>query len=116
MRLIDADALKNAIRAESWKEDITVKLAVEYINILIDEQPTINPNDLRPRGRWITERCNHVQHRFKNPEKWVIHKCSLCGYSNGRKQSNYCPNCGAKMDAEDINVPTKTDGKENEDA
>ena len=24
--------------------------------------------------------------------------CSVCGYSNGRKQSNYCPNCGAKMD------------------
>ena len=24
--------------------------------------------------------------------------CSECGYSNGRKQSPYCPNCGAKMD------------------
>ena len=23
-----------------------------------------------------------------------------CAYSNGRKQSNYCPNCGAKMDLE----------------
>ena len=50
MRLIDADALKNAIRAESWKEDITVKLAVEYINILIDEQPTIHPSTSDRRG------------------------------------------------------------------
>ena len=48
-------------------------------------------------GRWDTEKCNHKPHRIKNPEKWVIYKCSVCGYSNGRKQSNYCPNCGADM-------------------
>ena len=52
-------------------------------------------------GRWITEKCDHVPWRIKNPEKWVIHKCSVCGYSNGRKHSNYCPNCGAKMDGEE---------------
>ena len=56
-------------------------------------------------GRWGTEKCNHKPHRIKNPEKWVIYKCSVCCYSNGRKQSNYCPNCGAKMDGE---------GKDNE--
>ena len=52
------------------------------------------------RGRWIAGgECNHVPYRIKHPEKWVIYKCSVCGYSNGRKQSNYCPNCGAKVDA-----------------
>lgn len=25
--------------------------------------------------------------------------CSECEYSNGRKQSNYCPNCGVKMES-----------------
>lgn len=59
---------------------------------------SLTPEDCRPQGRWISERCNHVPHRLKNPEKWVTRKCSLCGYSNGRKQSNYCPSCGAKMD------------------
>lgn len=26
--------------------------------------------------------------------------CSECGYGNGRKTSNFCPNCGCKMDLE----------------
>lgn len=51
-------------------------------------------------GRWISEKCNHKPCRIKNPEKWVTYKCSVCGYSNGRKQSNYCPNCGNHMDKE----------------
>ena len=52
-------------------------------------------------GRWgVGEKCNHKPCRIKNPDKWVIYKCSVCGYSNGRKRSNYCPNCGAKMDGE----------------
>lgn len=53
-------------------------------------------------GEWISERCNHKPCRIKNPEKWVIYKCSVCGYSNGRKKSNYCPNCGVKMDNPDL--------------
>lgn len=31
--------------------------------------------------------------------KYVIPKCSQCGYGNGAVgTANYCPNCGAKMD------------------
>lgn len=26
--------------------------------------------------------------------------CSACGKSNGRSKTNYCPNCGAKMDGD----------------
>ena len=44
------------------------------------------------------QKVREMRERKRNPEKWVIYKCSVCGYSNGRKQSNYCPNCGAKMD------------------
>lgn len=51
----------------------------------------------RKRGEWIEEPCNHKPCRLKSPEKWVINKCSACGYSNGRKKSNFCPNCGADM-------------------
>ena len=52
------------------------------------------------RGRWIDDgMCNHKPSRFRNPDKWTIYKCSECGYSNGRrKNANYCPNCGARMD------------------
>lgn len=50
-------------------------------------------------GRWVVGGdCHHVPYRIKNREKWVTYKCSVCGYSNGRNQSNHCPNCGAKMD------------------
>ena len=97
MRLIDANAL--------LKKECCGRISGEDVR----NAPTIDPDDCRPHGRWISERCNHVPHRLKNPEKWVIHKCSLCGYSNGRKQSKYCPECGVKMIAEDTNVLTKTD-------
>lgn len=50
-------------------------------------------------GRWVVGGiCNHVPYRMKSKDKWVVYKCSVCGYSNGRKRCNYCPNCGAKMD------------------
>lgn len=66
---------------------------------LVKEAPAVDAEPVR-HGRWISEKCNHKPYRIKNPEKWVIYKCSECGYSNGRKQSNYCPHCGAKMDGE----------------
>ena len=53
---------------------------------------------VREKGEWVAgERCNHKPCRIKNPEKWVIYKCSVCGYSNGRKRNDFCPNCGADM-------------------
>lgn len=29
--------------------------------------------------------------------EYMGYKCSRCGYENGNKKSNYCPDCGAKM-------------------
>ena len=87
-RLIDADALK-----ASLIHDYAYAAAE-----MVDKATTIEAESVK-HGRWIVGgSCNHVPHRIKNPEKWVIYKCSECGYSNGRKQSNYCPNCGAKME------------------
>lgn len=47
-------------------------------------------------GRWImtlytttSKRCRVIANK-----KFA---CSVCGYCNGRKQSNYCPQCGADM-------------------
>lgn len=90
-RLIYVDALKKAIMAEPWKEQINaVRLTVDYINIIIDEQPTI---DARPvvHGRW-------------KYEKFDIYRCTNCnGCSHvkevmGEPDWEYCPNCGAQMD------------------
>ena len=70
----------------------------------IATMPTINPGDLRPRGRWI---CKN--------KAYGEYECSACGgldtncsdyySSHDVTEQDYCPNCGAKMD-----------GKENEDA
>ena len=44
-------------------------------------------------GRWLPQKENH---EFK--EAWM--KCSVCGYPVSRwtGNTNFCPNCGAKMD------------------
>jgi hypothetical protein len=42
MRLIDADALKSKVQAQEWKRDPAVMLALDWIYMLINEQPTID--------------------------------------------------------------------------
>ena len=111
-RLIDADAFLESIEGIDWytihfdgsvtqgspSEEVAWYKAMD-IYAATENAPTVYAVPV-VHGRWITEKCNHVRWRLKNPEKWVIHKCSVCGYSNGRKSSNYCPNCGAKMDGD----------------
>lgn len=50
-------------------------------------------------GRWVMTlyATTSKRGRIISSRKFA---CSECGYSNGRKQNNYCPNCGAKMDKE----------------
>ncbi len=87
MRLIDADALKSGI-AElkkspgfNAKEGFAYrKEAIEIVEMLcVDKEPTVDP--VR-HGGWL------VFHPFK---------CSRCG-ERSETDTNYCPNCGAKMD------------------
>lgn len=42
MRLIDADKLKAKVRAQEWKRDPTIMLALDWIYMLIDNSPTID--------------------------------------------------------------------------
>ena len=49
----------------------------------------------RQHGRWVNPHMNKYGH--------PCHHCSECGFLASQKDRNYCPNCGAKMDAkEDI--------------
>ena len=46
------------------------------------------------RGKWI----DHKEIIYTDPEIWgYSQECSLCGFTLGAKEYNYCPNCGAKM-------------------
>lgn len=97
-RLIDADAMR-----EDWLENGENEYVYDTNAVLesIDAQPTIEATPV-VHGRWLDNGiCDHKPSRFRNPDKWTIYKCSECSYSNGRrKNANYCPNCGAKMDGE----------------
>ena len=49
-------------------------------------------------GAWITYRCTNGGKSKRG--RTIIYKtysCDVCDKSNGRKKTNYCPNCGAKM-------------------
>ena len=96
MRLIDADVIK-------YREKMECCGHGDYRQLLyvtdddIAEMPTIDPESLRAKGRWV----------FVDAVSPNV-KCSLCGelapfdlmadYHSER--TNYCPNCGAKMEVE----------------
>ena len=97
MRLIDADLIEPELRAYAdQRSDIgEIELANGILNALykIREIPTIDPKDLIPHGKW----------------EWLagIACCSGCGkpangdpYDGVLYITDYCPNCGAKMDKE----------------
>lgn len=109
MRLIDADALK-----EAWVERLYVyivnnggdvfgavkdKAALEFI----DEQPTIEPVK---HGKWtkcidacgecVIVQCSECFEDFD----YIDGLCYLC---HGQELPNYCPNCGAKMERSEEN-------------
>lgn len=76
-----------------------VKRFVKNLPTIEPEEPTIEP-EVR-HGRWLSL------------EGWFnkgIVKCSVCGntlnmegVNAGRGDANFCPNCGARMDATDTN-------------
>ena len=89
MRLIDAEGIR--IKPE-FMHDVCgmAMIRVEDIVRIINEQPTIQPK----RGKWI-----------KTARWGRVYYCDQCrnyldfdGVNAGRGSTNFCPNCGAKME------------------
>ena len=89
MRLINADTLLEKV----WDVDCRCGYVQVVDRADIETAPTIDPEDLRPRGRW--EPVDH-------DGSWRVDKCSICHrrmhYVNYDQPYQYCPNCGAKME------------------
>lgn len=89
MRLIDADDLKEweCEKCEYEDKDDTCQECCGTMQ-RIDEMPTIEAEPIR-HGHWVGKGEVFC-------EAWT---CSVCGSERGKpNSSNYCPNCGAKMD------------------
>ena len=98
-RMIDADALlgkaikerRFVIAREEFATDLVViRTVYKDLAEFIASAPTINPDDLRPKGRWIP----HDDEMFGLTEE-----CSSC-HTETCGTSPFCPNCGAKMEGE----------------
>ena len=95
-RLIDADALKETVRAQDyilkdWLNTIDKGMFTVGIMYAIDEQPTVDAEPVK-RGMWTFIRLTDKDYGHKAKE------CSSCGSTFfDTKQWNYCPNCGAYM-------------------
>lgn len=111
MRLIDADALKEALKSDIYVVDYGVEGAIygmfwSGIEYEIDEQPTVEHLDEisnayengyqqgkfegRKTGKWI-------RHTIYSGSDHYYYACSECDYRSWSKD-NYCSVCGAKME------------------
>lgn len=130
VRLIDANALEQFFLHESKrlrerlteldniddKEEKDYILSflptVEWVRKTVHSISTIDPESLRPKGRWVWKHRHRggfhkytgkdafgethtitVDERFECDEPY----CPKCGKWNESMYLNYCPNCGAKM-------------------
>lgn len=104
-RLIDADALRDALQYEIDKvtppfDDTVgaVRCGIRLARNIAEDQPTVEAVPV-VHGKWI--------HR---PGSWFHndYQCSECGnyldfngLNAGRGDANFCPNCGARMDTDE---------------
>ena len=88
-RYIDAEDLKAVIRANDWSNPVVP----DVVGIIIDRTPTADVVEVR-HGKWV-----------KTNSRLAEMTCSLCGFTyygehDEECMSNFCPECGAKMDGE----------------
>ena len=101
MRPIDAEALIKWLTTETgFKTNCEDCTCIDCLDCIIEEAiknaPTIEAKPV-VHGRWISKNAHGYE--------WVF-VCSNCDYIDGypfNDRSNYCPNCGAKMDEKENN-------------
>lgn len=67
-----------------WTDEHIEELLNDFY-VIPKDTPTADVEPVR-HGHWVEDKYGSV------------FECSYCGYSTDFRLSNYCPNCGAKMD------------------
>lgn len=98
MRLIDADALKEHFKQYAIHSGIQASLD-RYALKVIEEEPTVDAVPVR-HGKWIPRYIKIAGQNYKHGMQ-----CSVCAEpaldaEGDDYLTDYCPNCGARMDAE----------------
>lgn len=105
MRMINAEGLKHRVRAFFASEngsrrvlpDSPLRITPQAIEWIIDQEPAVETIPVsRPVGYWIYEEPDY-------PVADAYYRCSECRFIVGFDINNYCPSCGAYMEAQDDN-------------
>ena len=88
---IDRDAVKRAIEEYCFSpKEITYAGIVKVVMSV----PTVDAVEVR-HGKWIDRK--EIFSEYEGEE--IAIGCSICNKSQRKyRKTNYCPNCGAKMD------------------
>ena len=80
--------------SENWLQDKLTKNGLLIAKQIVSKQPTIEAEPVR-NGRW----------KKKNGEIYCS-SCKKCNWSESfelmLRRFNFCPNCGARMDGEEV--------------
>ena len=104
VRLIDGNKAEAVLRniADHLREAGNTDLypATYAAADVIKQQRTIDPESLRPKGRWIVIDDDYEWNPDIEDEEYVVLECqcSECGERTKKDRPNYCDNCGAKME------------------
>lgn len=99
VRLINYDAAIDRYYAEYEKQDICDGAQDrDWLKKCFDEAPTIDPESLRPKGRWEsvdgTKSCDEWDCTACKQRQTFMDEMEL---DDMIECSPYCPNCGADM-------------------
>lgn len=87
-RLIDANALKKAFRTDNGAYVLGHSIVrLLQVDKIIDEQPAVDAVEV-VRAYWAGNEAG----------EWHCSRCGEYAADGGFEQTNYCPNCCAKMD------------------
>ena len=104
--LISRKALKEAINVDCFEhftgnQSSSEHALLDIIILDIDEVPTVDAEPVR-YGQWVEIRIVRRDGNGKSYTQFA-HECTQCKRLNKHKKgwnTRYCPNCGAKMDAD----------------